>query len=51
MRVNAIRPPPGDHTGHASCDGRMRTVVADAGTAIASSAASTTSFFTAAAYG
>ena len=43
--------PSGDQTGHQSIGARMRDVVADAGTAVARSTASTTSFFTSEGYG
>src|SRR3978361_910865 len=51
MRVNAIVRPAGDQVGHASSVASSRGAAADAGTAVASSTASTTSFFTLEAYG
>src|SRR3954468_24874310 len=44
-RVNAMCLASGAHTGHQSIGARIREVVAEAGTAVASSAASTSSFF------
>src|SRR3954447_18213984 len=50
-RVNAMCLASGAHTGHQSIGARIREVVAEAGTAVASSAASTSSFFTRSRYG